>query len=204
LAAFREAAYAQSSDDPVVAELKSLLENRDVWPIVRFFGDIAKLREGDPIIGFVVDLWEARSDKHPDLPWDFVMSDPVRLHLGHELLIWSRLGMPSARIDRQQIRDYAVKLIDDPRGEVRDVTLTTLGALDEPVDVGPVLAVAKSEPFGRFALAVEVLSGMCNPAARDALLELEQYVQTEGHRKTIAAIRRRHETWKDENPTLCD
>ncbi len=32
----------------------------------------------------MVDLWEQRVHKHPQLPWDFIKSDSMRLTLGHE------------------------------------------------------------------------------------------------------------------------
>jgi hypothetical protein len=130
-------------------------------------------------------------------------SDPVRLLFGQELLSWSSLGVPGARIDRQEIRSLAVNLIDDERMEVRDIVLTVLGVLDESVDVEAVLAVAKREPHGRFVLAVQILAGMCNSSAQSALLELEQYVKTEDHKEIIAAFRRKYEALKKEHPTLC-
>ena len=192
-------ALAQSEGSLSVTDLESGLQSRDVWQVVRLLDSISTLRDDDPIIPFMVDLWEQRVHKHPQLPWDFIKSDPMRLTIGHELLLWQNLAMPGVQIDRSQIRDLAIRLIDDPRGDARDLVLPIFGLLDEPVDVEPVFEVAKREPFGRFPLAIKILAGMCNSAARGALDELEQLAPNEAIRAVIADTRRRNDELKEKH-----
>ena len=95
------------------AELAAVIKSRNVDQILETLNKVKGMRYQGLILPYVLDLWNLRQDKYPDLPWDVLSFDIVRLDIGNVLAQASRNGR--IEVDSDAIHDFAYPLVSQRR-----------------------------------------------------------------------------------------
>lgn len=159
-----------------VDELIEVLNSRDIDLIIETMNHVKGMRYQGEILPVIKDLWEGRQEKYPDLHWQTVNLDIVRLEIAN-ILVQAQKNQ-RIKVDRHDLHNFVRGLLESEDFFVANNAILTLSAIDDPNDVEKILAIAKKQEPGSFRTAVEALIAMCNKKSREALDELADYVQS--------------------------
>ncbi len=163
------------SDDYVdVKTLEVELKTRNIDRIIVTLNAIKRMRYQGQILPYIEDLWYLKRDRYPDLPWDVIESDIIKVELADILLQAERNGFID--IETLQIHSYLSSRLDTSDVLVIRNSILALGTIDDPSDVPRILALAKRQKEGIFHAAVLTLAEMCNSSAKVALDHLEHEI----------------------------
>lgn len=185
--------------DRIVEELMA----KDIVRIQRTL-DITSFDDEPRMQPFILDLWNDRRDKYPNLPWDIVMTPQIRIHLANILVPVAQHGGDGVR--DKDIRDYAWGMTESPDDEVVLEAFSAIGRLDKREDVAGIeqyLADDQHEGYVGFFGAVWALARMCNEDASQLLDALERQDIDQERQEIIAGARSQ---WKErkEHSRLCE
>jgi hypothetical protein len=184
-----------------VDELTATLKTRNIDRILVALNAVKQMSYQGEILPFVRDLWDGRKDRYPDLPWETINADIVRVDIANILLQAEANG--KIKVDKEKIHRYVAGLLGSTDIDVVRNAILTLSLLDDEKDVDKILAIAKQQQKGTFRAAVVALSKMCNPAAAKALAQLEESVTQKELRSYVAETRRESQGFK-ERSGWCD
>ena len=155
-----------------VSDLIVDLRTEDIDRIVETMNNIKSIYYKEQILPFVEDLWLQKRDAHPDLPWELIASDRIRIELADILMQARRNDLVD--LDKEPFRQYARGLIQSRDVAVVWGAITVLGAIDDERDVGILVEMAQRRSnMGIFRSTVLSLAWMCNKAAAQGLANLE-------------------------------
>lgn len=156
-----------------VESLSQDLRSKNIDQIFITLNDVKGMMYQGQILPFIQDLWDIRKDKHPDLPWQVIQSDIVRVEIA-DVLIQAR-DNGRINLDLTPLHNYVAHLINSSDVQVALSAISTLATIDDPIDAKAITAIAKKQDR-LFRSCVSSLARMCNTAAERGLDELEQVV----------------------------
>ena len=131
----------------------------------------AKVYAEDGVIELLVDLWDRRTDRYPELDWGLLDRENIRVELADVLADASRKNRVEVTLEPllKQFRQSAMFAQDEL---VQRKAITNIGLFDDPIDVPLLLQITLSENELIHLAGVGALAAMCNAEARDALATL--------------------------------
>lgn len=178
-----------------VNELTETLKTRDIDRILKALNTVKQMNYQGEVLPFIRDLWDGRKDKYPELPWETISADIVRIDIANILLQAEANG--KIKIDKEKLHRFVSGLINSSDVDVARNAILTLSLLDNEKDVNKILAIAKQKKKGTFRAAVVALSKMCNPAALRALEQLEKSTTEEELKSYIVETKRESQSFKE-------
>jgi|CXWL01.1.fsa_nt_gi hypothetical protein len=157
-----------------VEELKADIKSRDIDRIDKSLNEVKRMSYQGQVLPLMLDLWEVKKENHPDLPWDIITSEIVRVEVANVLIQASING--KIDLDRKALHQYVSGLVANRDIAVAARAIGTLAVTDDPRDVPKILAIAKSMRQGIFHTAVITLTNMCNEDAAKAVEDLGVHV----------------------------
>ncbi len=176
----------ESADGGLITKkiLISEIRTENIDKVSKTLEEVNSMKYQGQILPFLNDLWEQRTEKHPDLPWPVISTDIIRVHIANILL--------QAHINKQfdsdwsNLRKFVLDRIDNNDRSVAMQSIQTALYIDDDQAVKRVLEVAKKrESQILFRLSVVILAQMCSPSAEDALVELERTLKDEESRSFV-------------------
>ncbi len=180
-------AFGSNDDFISVDELTAELKTRNIDRIVKTLNTVKRMSYQGRILPFILDLWDDRKDKYPDLPWNIVNADIVRVEIANILLQAAANGR--VEIDTEKLHEFVFGLIDNADIDVARSAILTLPLIDDERDVDKIFAIAKQQKKGTFRASVLTLAEMCNSAANAALDQLERLVENSESKSFIVETR---------------
>ena len=102
---------------------------------------LKKMNYQGEILPFVKDLWHLKKNKHPDLAWNIVTKDIVRVEIANILLQAERNGLID--INKENLHNYILGLLSSNDVYVVQKSIFTLSTFDYNSDVDDILSIAK-------------------------------------------------------------
>jgi len=183
-----------SSQFVTVQSLKEDLRSKDFDRIEESLSNVKRKSYKGHILPFIQDLWDQRKDKYPDLPWDVMEYDIVRVQLAD--ILGQAVRNARIRMDVKPIHNFLVSLIDSTDRDVSRKALGALSMIGDETDVEKIFSVAKRMDRGTFRISVLTLTMMCNEKAARAVAKLEALVTNPDLRSFIIESRRDSEDFK--------
>lgn len=166
--------FGMNDDYVSIDKLTKELNTRNVDRIIKTLNMVKRMSYQGKILPFIRDLWEERKDKYPDLPWNIINEDVIKVELANILLQAAANG--KIEINTEKLHKYVLGLIDSEDTDVARSAILTLSIIDDVRDVDKIFSIAKQQKKGTFRASVLTLANMCNSAANTALEQLEKYV----------------------------
>jgi hypothetical protein len=123
-----------------VENLKADLQTRDIDRIVKTLNNVKQMNYQGQILPFLVDLWSNQKTKHPELQWEIINSDIVRVDIANVLLQAQRNGR--IQVDDNELYEFLARLLDSSDVQVAQNATLTLSLIDEPRSVEKILSAA--------------------------------------------------------------
>jgi hypothetical protein len=158
-----------------VENLKEDLQTRDIDRIGKTLNDVKQMKYQGQILPFLVDLWSNQKAKYPELQWEIINSDIVRVDIANVLLQAQRNGR--IQINDDELYEFLAKLLGSSDLQVAQNAILTLSLIDEPRSVEKILSAANRKNKWTFRSSFVALTSMCHPAAEKALDQLEVLVK---------------------------
>ena len=92
-----------------VENLKADLQTRDIDRIGKTLNDVKQMKYQGQILPFLVDLWSSQKAKYPELQWEIINSDIVRVDIANVLLQAQRNGR--IQINDDELYEFLAKLL---------------------------------------------------------------------------------------------
>lgn len=165
--------FAASAADRFVSveDLKADLQTRDIDRIVKALNVVKQMKYQGQVLPFLVDLWTNQKDKYPDLQWEIINSDIVKVDIANVLLQAQRNGR--IQIGKGSVYEFVASLLDSSDVQVAQNAILTLSLIDEPRSVERILSAANRKNKWTFRSSFLALTSMCHPSADKALDQLE-------------------------------
>ena len=150
--------------------LFEVLKSRNIDKIIETTNHIKRMAVEKKILNVVIDLWEKNVGKYPDLPWDVIISDLVRLELA-EILIQAKNNRV-IDVDISSMHTFVSGLIQGDDYWTKFQAMHVLPLFDDPRDVPIILDLIKTPGGDWIEIGVSALALMCNDSAKTTLDEL--------------------------------
>ena len=154
-----------------VEDLKADLRTQNIDRIIKTLNVVKRMTYQGQVLPFLMDLWTNQKDKYPELQWEIINSDIVKIDTANILLQAERNGR--MQVDKSGIYEFAARLIDSSDVQVAQNAILTLALIDEPRVVDKILSAAKRQNKWTFRASVLALNSMCHQSAEKALDQLE-------------------------------
>ena len=190
-------AHVLASSNPYVSveELTAELKTKDIDRILKALNTVKQMTYQGEILPFIRDLWDSRKEKYPELPWDTINTDIVKVDIANILLQAAANG--KTKIDKEKVHQFVAGLISSSDVDVARNAILTLSLIDDAKDVGGILAIAKQKKKGTFKASVIALSKMCSPEATLALDQLEVSISDAEYKSYITETKREAQSFKE-------
>lgn len=169
-----------------VESLKADIQTRDIDRIVKTLNDVKRMQYQGQILPFLVDLWSNQKAKHPELQWEIINSDIVRVDIANVLLQAQRNGR--IQIDDDEFYEFLARLIESSDVQVAQNAILTLSLIDKARSVEKILSASNRKNKWTFRSSFLALTSMCHPSAEKALDQLE--ILAKDDRETTAEIQK--------------
>ena len=188
--------FAASAADGFVSveDLKADLQTRDIDRIMKALNVVKQMTYQGQVLPFLVDLWTNQKDKYPDLRWEIINSDIVKLDIADVLLQAQRNGR--IQIDKGSVYEFIASLLDSNDVQVAQNAILTLSLIDEPRSVERILSASKRQNIWTFRSSAHALASMCHPSAEKSLDQLEMLVEDMELKAEIQKDRRKMMDYK--------
>jgi hypothetical protein len=177
-----------------VEELTEVFKTKNIELILDSLRVIRRMQNKGEVLFFLKDLWEMKESKYPELDWEIINKDVVKIAIVKTLVTAKHMG--KIRINTNKMRDYALSLIHGDDHEVVSETILTLGYINDQRDVDTLVSIAKQQQRETFGMSIIALSLMCNTSAQKAMLELENYIMIKEYKSFLIKERQRAEKGK--------
>ena len=136
-----------------------------------------------PIAEFLIELWEKRIDRHPELNWDIANSNRFRILFAIEILLAVRdWGL---KYDTRDVHDYARAMALNDKMVVVISAFTALSIKGDESDVPFIKKLVSNRDFIAFRSAVRTLGSICHSDAERTLEELARFESEEKRKQWI-------------------
>ena len=135
-----------------VESLKADLQTRDIDRIVKTLNNVKQMKYQGQILPFLVDLWSNQKAKYPELQWEIINSDIVRVDIANVLLQAQRNGR--IQIDEDELYEFLARLLGSSDLQVAQNAILTLSLIDEPRSVDKILSAANRKKQMDFSIVV--------------------------------------------------
>ncbi|MDH3973936.1 MAG: hypothetical protein OEV42_06615 [Deltaproteobacteria bacterium] len=191
-----------SQDDYIdTEELISVINTKNVDSVIEALNKVNKMRYQGEILPLIKDLWGGNKDKYPELSWETINKNIVKVKIAGVLLQAKR--NKKIDVDTEEIRKYVTEYIVSDDVHLSINAMLALSIIDDERDVENIFSVAKQQKKVTFRTSISTLSLMCNKAASDALDELEKIVKSNELKLIIIETRKGSSEFK-KNTHWCD
>src|SRR5262245_30947442 len=90
------------------AALLKAIRAQNLDDTIHILNEVKRAQHGGDVLPLVQDLWSNDKKKHPDVPWNFVNLDAVRINIADILVQAYRNGL--ANVDRKALHAFAKKV----------------------------------------------------------------------------------------------
>ena len=189
--------YSSSANKEFITSdnLSEVINSKDIDKVTDTLNEIKKMNYQGEILPFVKDLWHLKKNKHPDLAWNIVTKDIVRVEIANILLQAERNGLID--INKENLHNYILGLLSSNDVYVVQKSIFTLSTFDYNSDVDDILSIAKKRNKITFRAAVITLSKMCNSKSDRALDKLFKLVREDNLKQYIVNTRKRMKNFKE-------
>ena len=150
------------------AALLKVINAQKLDDTISILNEVKRTQHQGDVLPLVQDLWNNDKKKYPDLPWNFVNLDAVRINIADILVQAYRNGL--ANVDRGALHAFAQKVASGSSDmQARGNALLVLGIIDDARDVPVLRSAALEERDWISTSALISLGTMCNGAAGKAL-----------------------------------
>jgi hypothetical protein len=137
---------------------------------------VKKAQQRGDVLPLLVRLWENDKQKYPDLPWNFVNLDAVRVNIADVLVQAYRNRQ--VKIDAPAIHKYVVQVATESKDlQARGTSILVLGVIDDGKDVPLIKNAVLEESESLSTYAIASLGMMCNEKAGQALESLPSVIK---------------------------
>lgn len=178
-----------------ISEVSRQINAGDIDRIITSLNIIKRMDYQTGHFSFIEDLWEGDTEKRPNLNWEVVNRDVVKVEVANLLAQASRNGYID--VDLPELHRYVRTLLDSTDLRVVRAAVLTLSVFDDCQDLHPLLAEALKNRKATFRSSVVALSVSCCQSAGDVLDELEESVKREKDRLYISEMREKNVSYKD-------
>jgi len=178
-----------------VSELTSELKTKKTDRIINAMNTIKQTPPNRQTLIFLHDLWDEKRQKHPDLPWELIKTNAIKLEIADILL--QADANKVIKINKEEFHRFVLALIDTEDEGIARNAIMTLSIIDDGKDVDKILIIAKRQHPDTFRASVLSLTKMCNPEAEKALDKLEKQVTTHDQISFLKETRSRMTTYKE-------
>lgn len=172
--------YAGSMNDE---SLRAALSSKNIDQVLVALNDIKKSRYQGDVLPFIKALWAQDKESEPDIAWNMLDHDIVKINLTDILVQAYNNGLVDIELDK--LHDYARKLLGSSDKEVAASATLVLAQIDDPEDVLQIKNTALKSKGYLFRSSVLALSMMCNPKAGPALTVIGDTVSSSEQSKFV-------------------
>lgn len=153
------------NEDALVAAIKE----RNLDRLVFLLNEIKGRLHHEDVLPLVKAIWSVDKRQYPELPWDFLRLDIVRINAADILVQDCKNHL--VQVNLNAIRRYARSLLDNPDQAVKMQALFVLGRIGEAGDVAAIrtIAVRRTTNSGLFRACIVSLAMMCNSQSSVAI-----------------------------------
>ncbi len=194
-------ASATAAEDINVSGIKAAVNSGSTGQVVNALNKVKSMRYQDEVILLLQDLWSDRRVEHPDLNWDLVSRDVVRIEIANVLAQAAQNGRSD--IDVDALRNFAITMLESDDPDARIAAIGTIRIFDMASDVPRLLDAGIQEDHSTYRAVVLALTGMCTPEAEAALDTLYASVESSSAKEIIQENRKEMSAYKARTG-LCD
>lgn len=151
--------------------------------------------KNDGILHTVLMLWELDRKKLPELNWDLVSEDMVRVEVADTLLQAESNG--SIKLNPAPLHKYLTSMLKSKDLNIVRSAVLALSSVGDPGDVDAICKIAMREQAGTFRASVVSLSQMCNPAAGRAMARIRRNIKNKNNINFLDKTMRRASNFKE-------
>jgi hypothetical protein len=179
------ASFAQSGPRQVITvdELVKTLQSQDEREIVASLNKAKQSQESQALVVFMKKLWSDDEKDYPNLQWQFIKSDGIRIEIADFLVQVANNGL--LKIDRDEFHRFALQVIEGSNENPKRTAILVLGLLRYTSDVKLLEDVALSENPRTFRVAILALVQNCRESAVLALKEIKAKIHDAENRKFL-------------------
>ncbi len=148
-----------------LAEVRMALTEPDVAELTNTVHAMFSMRWHRGVYKLLYKLWEKDREEYPELNWDEISREPVRIALASTL---NRLQIAKAG----EFKDYFRQFTDHEHEFVRSQSIVAIGFNGDPLDVAYLAQQSRDGNDYIARSAIAALGFMNNPEAKDVLVEL--------------------------------
>ena len=164
--------YSNTGKPVDLRELYEVFQSKDLGKIKNTLNDISSMRHQGKLLGFLLDVWNQKKTKYPELSWSTLNKDIIRLNITNILVQAKNNGF--IEIDIKEMHKYVLSLVDVWDKELAGQAIRNLSLFRDQKDVPLLLSIAKRNERSTFRYSIMALSTMCIPSALEALEKLKK------------------------------
>jgi len=185
-----------------VEDIKADLRTQDIDLILQTLNNVKQMKYQGQVLPLVRDLWDNKKEIYPDLQWEIINSDIIRIDIANVLLQAQRNGR--IQIDTNGIYDFVAGLVDSSDVQVAQNAILTLSLINESRSAEKIMSAAKRQNKWTFRSSIVALLSMCHSSAEKALDQLEMSVRDNaGLRAEIQKDRQKMAAYRTRT-AICD
>jgi hypothetical protein len=162
---------------PTSQALIKAINSGDIGDVLQVINSIKKLRYENEYsfqnetLPLVIDLWDIRIDKYPELNWILIKKDITRIELADIITQAVKLNH-LLDLDTNEIHAYLRQIAALRNPALSGIALLYLAPYDDPDDALLALDIAQHSEFALFTQASGCLNLMCNKTAAEFIDKL--------------------------------
>ena len=174
-----------------IEEFKQELQTTNIDRIRDKLSTIRWMKYQGEILPLLLDLWEERQEKYPELSWRTIKSNIIKIEIANVLV--QAESNRQIKLEKGNFRQFALSVLNTKDVAVTQVAILTLGRIDNPEDVNKLSSIAREEKLeSNFKLAVIALIGMCSNGVEQALIDLEKEINNEQRRNFVERYKEKY------------
>ncbi|MHB8474183.1 MAG: hypothetical protein ACYDC8_15305 [Gammaproteobacteria bacterium] len=187
-----ELSYAGAKNDE---NIRQALASKNLDQLITVLNEIkSSVYQGD-VLPLIQTLWKRDKVAEPNIHWDMVEYDIVRINLADILVQARNNGLIDTEID--DLHKYAVSMLDSKDSAVVSSAVMVLAQIDDKNDVSKIKKIALSRPGYLFRSSILSLSMMCNSDAALALEAIERNLTKSDEKTFLLETRAKFAKHKD-------
>lgn len=159
--ASRHSKSSPAAEEVSKQELTLVLASGQFEQTIEVMNRIKRMQHQGHLLPILVDVWDARFEKYPQVNREFVSSARVRIEVADVLIQAYRNGALDGRDRERDIATYARKQSTSHDLDVARQAILVLGVVNDPVDVVFFTSLVEAEAAGTFGAATVSLSRNC-------------------------------------------
>ena len=190
LSCFMPCAVADTGYYVTKKEIERIFQGDNVDAIIQVTNDVKMMIYKREALEFLRDVWEINKSKYPDLSWDVITKDIVRINIA-DILIQSNRNREIS-IDTYDFKSYAMKQIENNDEDVVLIAILALSNIDDAASVKKIYEMTSASSPAISRVAIIALAKMCHQAAEQALNNIERNSQDKEYLEVIQDTRQKY------------